>query len=1055
MGMNTDAVQRLYVAYFNRPADPVSLAVYESLLPSDRAATQAELQAIADQYFSPSAEYQTMYAGKSNTQIIDQLYQNIFGRPAEVDGLVYWAAELTAGRQTVASIALQLSYSAQGTDAQVVANRIEAANAFTNSLNTAEEITGYSGDPAAASARSWLQTVGSDDASKDAAIAGVDAAVTNAINATEEVAGKTYTLTSNADIFDTVTQTAANVTTNGDDTFRAVSAGDFTSVDIIDGAGGDDVLTAVMAEGGTTALTVKATLTSVETINITNTAVAGDTTTTLDMGSSTGTTAINVTVANDADFTVTGITTGTAVSFIGTGTADTVATVTLSGLSGAAGGGQDAYTVGLNNADLDDLVLAGVEEVTLNVSGKDVDVADLSAAALEKLVITGGVNDPAVTTENATVGSGTAVDFSGLDTGEIGVIDASGSTGAVVVNITDDQSFSATGGAGKLTIDNTDNGNGGDEDTASATVTAGAGGIAATIQGGGNAAGATAISTVTVTGSDVADTVNIAAVVNPTDLTASGSVNEGNSNNATVTTAGGNDTVTIDAGNVNVNTGDGDDTIIVTTWGSVNAYDTIDMGTGSADAVRTSEATMGASQAATLAKFVGVDVLQMSATGEKTLDMVNVGTVTSAVMTGTHAASNAVAANGNTAGGDGLDFTSNNALGVVTVGALTGQAGQGNNANTAGAGGDALDVNATLDNGSNSVQITLKDNADLTGGAGGAASAGNGNGGAGGDGLDAVEYEVLNLVLAATDTTADTVTITGGSGGAKDGNGTAGAAGNDVVVGTNATINITQTISGTATATKVSSIDLNDIVGTNVTVEASTLTGGVSIDSVQGNTVINTGAGADTIAAGTGVDTINVGAGKDYVDGQTGADMITLGTGSDILNIQESDSTEAAMKKVSDFGLMANGWTASAATDTAAEIQATGVAGTEADMIKYTGAALSVVANKTASDTGVDIGANTDIKDTISNGMLTLSGAGASAVDTLAEWIDQAEAAIGNDEVVAFVFNGNTYVVSNDGGGATVMVIELTGVVASGLAEVAATDTNAVGGAGYVLITGG
>ena len=39
MGMNTDAVQRLYVAYFNRPADPASLAVYEAMLPSDRAAT--------------------------------------------------------------------------------------------------------------------------------------------------------------------------------------------------------------------------------------------------------------------------------------------------------------------------------------------------------------------------------------------------------------------------------------------------------------------------------------------------------------------------------------------------------------------------------------------------------------------------------------------------------------------------------------------------------------------------------------------------------------------------------------------------------------------------------------------------------------------------------------------------------------------------------------------------------------------------------------------------------------------------------------------------------
>ena len=57
MGMNTDAVQRLYVAYFNRPADPVGLAVFEAMLPTDRVATQAELQVIAETYFSPSAEY--------------------------------------------------------------------------------------------------------------------------------------------------------------------------------------------------------------------------------------------------------------------------------------------------------------------------------------------------------------------------------------------------------------------------------------------------------------------------------------------------------------------------------------------------------------------------------------------------------------------------------------------------------------------------------------------------------------------------------------------------------------------------------------------------------------------------------------------------------------------------------------------------------------------------------------------------------------------------------------------------------------------------------------
>ena len=108
MGMNTASVQRLYVAYFNRPADPVSLAVYEAMLPTDREATQAELQVIAETYFSPSAEYTTNFAGKSNSQIVDQLYQNIFGRTAEADGLISWAAKLANGTTTVAELALHL-----------------------------------------------------------------------------------------------------------------------------------------------------------------------------------------------------------------------------------------------------------------------------------------------------------------------------------------------------------------------------------------------------------------------------------------------------------------------------------------------------------------------------------------------------------------------------------------------------------------------------------------------------------------------------------------------------------------------------------------------------------------------------------------------------------------------------------------------------------------------------------------------------------------------------------------------------------------------------------
>ena len=172
MGMNTDAVQRLYVAYFNRPADPASLAVFEGLLPTDGAATQAELQAIAEQYFSPSAEYADRYSSKSNAEIINTLYQNLFGRDAEPAGLLSWTGKLDSGAETVASIALQLSFSAQGTDADAIAAKITAAKAFTDEVaSSSANIIGFSGNAAAASARTWLADV-TDDASATTAVAG-------------------------------------------------------------------------------------------------------------------------------------------------------------------------------------------------------------------------------------------------------------------------------------------------------------------------------------------------------------------------------------------------------------------------------------------------------------------------------------------------------------------------------------------------------------------------------------------------------------------------------------------------------------------------------------------------------------------------------------------------------------------------------------------------------------------------------------------------------------------------------------------------------------------
>lgn len=158
MGINTSAVQRLYLAYFNRPSDPLGQAHWESQLSSTVPATQAQLTALAGG-FSGSAEYAALYAGQTNEARVNNLYLNLFGRNAETAGLAYWSGRLTAGTETFASIALQLTFSAQGADATVIANRLTFSTAFTTALDTVAEITGYSGMASAASARSWLAGV--------------------------------------------------------------------------------------------------------------------------------------------------------------------------------------------------------------------------------------------------------------------------------------------------------------------------------------------------------------------------------------------------------------------------------------------------------------------------------------------------------------------------------------------------------------------------------------------------------------------------------------------------------------------------------------------------------------------------------------------------------------------------------------------------------------------------------------------------------------------------------------------------------------------------------
>ena len=177
-GPNTESIQKLYVAFFNRPADPLGLAFWEAKM--EAGTTMAEVASA----FSASSEYQSSTAGKSPTNLVAQLYQNLFGRTAEANEVLFWGNRLLQGIETVDSIALTLANSAQGTDATTFANKVIAATAFTVALDTSQEIVGYSGDAANAVARTWLTMVTDSAESLTIATSTIDATISS-VNASK------------------------------------------------------------------------------------------------------------------------------------------------------------------------------------------------------------------------------------------------------------------------------------------------------------------------------------------------------------------------------------------------------------------------------------------------------------------------------------------------------------------------------------------------------------------------------------------------------------------------------------------------------------------------------------------------------------------------------------------------------------------------------------------------------------------------------------------------------------------------------------------------------
>lgn len=159
-----DTVQRVYIGYYQRPADPGGLLYWADRL--DKA--NGVLTEIIDA-FANSDESHSLY-GTINTNtiatVINSIYSALFNRTADAGGRQYYTAAYAAGqfsdgrRCTEGTIVLDILGGAQNEDLTAINNKLTVAKQFTGVIDP--ELDGldlrvtYAGENDAISARNFL-----------------------------------------------------------------------------------------------------------------------------------------------------------------------------------------------------------------------------------------------------------------------------------------------------------------------------------------------------------------------------------------------------------------------------------------------------------------------------------------------------------------------------------------------------------------------------------------------------------------------------------------------------------------------------------------------------------------------------------------------------------------------------------------------------------------------------------------------------------------------------------------------------------------------------------
>jgi hypothetical protein len=138
-------VQRMYIAYYGRSGDPGGVAYWTGRLVEVGGNWIADLV----NAFGTSPEYTERFGALSAADLIENLYQQLFNRSAENDGLRFYVDLLngtnntgwnpTLRVSTLAQIALDIANGAQNEDLTTLQNKEAVAEYFTNRIIEANQ----------------------------------------------------------------------------------------------------------------------------------------------------------------------------------------------------------------------------------------------------------------------------------------------------------------------------------------------------------------------------------------------------------------------------------------------------------------------------------------------------------------------------------------------------------------------------------------------------------------------------------------------------------------------------------------------------------------------------------------------------------------------------------------------------------------------------------------------------------------------------------------------------------------------------------------------------